>query len=128
MGLLYHAPQVLSKLILRTGPVAFLMAARDAAVHDLKLSFDHLCLNRLHKSAAGSGPIARVNVDVAAPQASRTVVGIAIAFDVSPAVPTREIFDVTFENFRHRCAGYGNRTRVSTLGRSHSATKLIPHC
>ena|SRR3989344_8874476 len=38
-----------------------------------------------------------------------------------------------FNNFLNKkrnvkfCAGYENRTRVSTLGRSHSTTKPIPH-
>jgi hypothetical protein len=57
--------------------------------------------DRFHQAATGCGAVARVDIDVSAPEAFWTVVGVAISFDSGATVCTGEIFNVALESFVH---------------------------
>ena len=54
------------------------------------------------------------------------MIGVTIAPSLKAAPFADKIFLVFDKILRHYGAGSENRTRVSTLGRSHSATKPYP--
>ncbi len=58
-------------------------------------------LYRFHQAATGCRTVARVDIDVSAPETFRTVVGVAVSFDGSATVCAGEIFDVALESFVH---------------------------
>ena len=60
--------------------------------------------DRFHHAETGGSAVTRMNIDVSAPEAFWTVVGIAISFDGIATMRTREIFNVALESFAHSSA------------------------
>lgn len=62
-----------------------------------------LCLgpNRFQFSSAGVGAVAWVDVYVLTPKTVRAMIGVAVAFDLGPAVFAGEVFNFSLEFFRH---------------------------
>ena len=58
--------------------------------------------DRLHQATTGCRTIARVHIDVSAPEAFRAMVGVAVSFDSGATVRAGEIFNVALESFVHR--------------------------
>ena len=54
-----------------------------------------------HQATTGCRAIARVHIDVSAPEAFRAVVGVAVSFDGGATVRAGEIFNVALESFVH---------------------------
>lgn len=85
--------------IIRIGEVitslksTFLTALQNSIVW--RASFDSY---RLHHAATLSSPVAGVNIDVFAPQALRTVVGIPCSLHLSLAMLTDEIFGAALKS------------------------------
>ena len=75
------------------------MPANDTPVDEPPLALGEECRHRFHKALAQRGPIPGENIDVAAPKALRTVVGIAIPRDIRSALPAREFFDSPLKSF-----------------------------
>ena len=60
--------------------------------------------DRLHHAMTKCRTVARVDIDVSAPETFWTVIGVPISFHNSATVHTDEIFDVALEPFAHRFA------------------------
>ena len=54
-----------------------------------------------HQAVTGCGAIAGVHIDMSAPEAFGTVVGVAVSFDSDATVRADEIFNVALESFVH---------------------------
>ena len=54
-----------------------------------------------HQAVTGCGAIAGVHIDMSAPEAFGTVVGVAVSFDSDATVCADEIFNVALESFVH---------------------------
>lgn len=56
---------------------------------------------RFHHALTERGSVARVNINVLAPEALRTVVGVAASLDSSTTMCTGEIFNMALKFFVH---------------------------
>lgn len=57
---------------------------------------------RLHQTLTGCGSVARVDINVSAPETFRTVIGVAISLDGGATLRAGEIFNVALEFFVHK--------------------------
>lgn len=80
--------------------ISFVSANNASMVNDLLLSA-HCQPERFHHAPASGGPIARMNIDMPAPQADRTMIGVAIAKHLDVAVAAGEVFDGASEALGH---------------------------
>ena len=60
--------------------------------------------DRFHHAVAGCGAVAGININMSAPEAFWTVIGIAVSCDGSTAMYTDKIFNVALKSFAHRLA------------------------
>lgn len=81
-------------------PVATQEATQLAAVDQDDQSAFVLEADGAHQAFAGGSAIPRVDVDVLAPQAGGTVIGVAIALHAHAAVPAVEVLDRSLEKTR----------------------------
>lgn len=58
--------------------------------------------NRFHHAATGCSTVPRIDINMSAPEAFWTMIGVPISFHSSAAVCTGEIFNVALESFTHR--------------------------
>lgn len=58
-------------------------------------------LDRLHQATAGFRPVARVDINVSAPQAGWTMIGVAITNDKMATIATNEGFFRPLESLAH---------------------------
>ena len=56
---------------------------------------------RLHQAATGCGSVAGVHVNMSAPEAFWTVIGVTVTFDGGTTMCTGEILNVALEFFVH---------------------------
>ena len=56
---------------------------------------------RFHHALTERGSVARVNINVLAPETLRTMVGVAVSTDGGTTMRADEIFNVTLEFFVH---------------------------
>lgn len=89
------------KIVFRDNLVPLADAAVLAFVEEDVFAMLHLHAHGLHHPLAGVLPVAGVVVHVAAPQALRAVVGIAVAFDLLAAMAADEVFNCAGESFAH---------------------------
>ena len=57
--------------------------------------------DRCHHAVAGCGAVAGFHIDMSAPEAFWTMIGIAISCDSRATVRTGKIFNVALESFAH---------------------------
>jgi uncharacterized membrane protein len=85
------------EIIVFVRSVAQDFAALRAAVADFMVVAAHLGPNRFKRPTASVGAVAGVYIDMLAPKALRAMVGVAIAFDLGPAVFAGEILYCSLE-------------------------------
>lgn len=56
---------------------------------------------RFHQAVTGRGSVPRIHVNVAAPEAFWTVIGVAVPFDSGTTMRADEIFNVALKFFVH---------------------------
>ncbi len=56
---------------------------------------------RFHQTATGCGAVARIHVNMPAPEALWTVIGVAVPLDGGTTMYTGKVFNVTLEFFVH---------------------------
>ena len=57
--------------------------------------------DRFHQTSTGGGSVAGVYIDVSAPEAFWTVVGVAVSFDGNTTMGAGKVFNVALEFFVH---------------------------
>jgi hypothetical protein len=96
-----HQCQQQVKVVVRGGVVVFDVPAELTAMCQDDLSILAGDADWLHQAAAVRGTVARMDIDVLAPQAARAVVGVSIAADGRAAVFAGKIFDPALELAGH---------------------------
>ncbi len=89
------------EIIVRRGPVLPLKAASHAAMIDHPLPALQLRADRFHEAAAGRSAVARIHVNVPAPETCGAMVRIAVADDRAPAISADKIFFCAFKTPCH---------------------------
>lgn len=56
---------------------------------------------RFHQAVTGRGSVAGIHVNVLAPEAFRTVIGVAVPLDGDTTMGANEIFNVALKPFAH---------------------------
>jgi hypothetical protein len=91
----------LLEIVFRRGLVPLLYTASFAAVQNAIRPRDPGYGYRRHRAAAGSCPVARAHVDMAAIQAARAMVCVAVSCDLQTAVQAFEIFNLALKTATH---------------------------
>jgi hypothetical protein len=81
----------LLEIVFRGRNIPLLISALHAAMGDDVTVFLHSDVDGFHHSAALGRPVAGIDIDVLAPEAAGTVIGVATAFHLCFAVATCEI-------------------------------------
>lgn len=77
------------------------MSANQAFVHEYVLTFPQLYVNGLHQTSTLRCAVTRHHIDMFTPEASRTMIGVAISKDATPAALTSKIFSSSLKFFCH---------------------------
>ncbi len=92
-------PEQRFEIIPRTRFVFLRMAAEEAAVRQFLLAVFFLQQYGLHQAAAGSRPIARMDIDVPAVQAPRAMIGVSVSSRIVSALAAPEILRTPLKHF-----------------------------
>lgn len=77
------------------------MPANQAFVQEYVLTFPQLYVNGLHRTSTLRRAVTRHHIDMFTPEASRTMIGVALSKDTTPAALTSKIFSSSLKFFCH---------------------------
>ena len=81
--------------------VFFLYTTRYAAVGKNIIAVFYSKAYRFHQAATGRGSVTGIHINMPAPQAFWTVIGVAVSSDRGTTMLANEVFNVTLEFFVH---------------------------